>query len=215
MTDIYSKSRPSGGLGRWSGRLLGPFVRSPVSLPPGADWDLWRKACQGHAVSATALVRHLTPQAYGLAMQLVRTGEDAQDIVQESFMRLWRSQATDATGTLLATYFNTIVINRCKTHLVQRREISLTHDEMVMASDDHQRTQSQDDADLMPVSAQQLQRAMSALLPRQRLALAMWAYGDADVAEIAHTLDMQPNATHQLLHRAKRALRKAFNGAQP
>jgi RNA polymerase sigma-70 factor (ECF subfamily) len=40
----------------------------------------------------------------------------------------------------------------------------------------------------------------------------MWAYGDAEVGEIAHTLRIDNNAAHQLLHRAKRSLRSKFSG---
>jgi RNA polymerase sigma-70 factor, ECF subfamily len=39
------------------------------------------------------------------------------------------------------------------------------------------------------------------------MAVAMWAYADASVADVARSLDIDPNAAHQLLHRAKAALR--------
>ena len=55
-----------------------------------------------------------------------------------------------------------------------------------------------------------LQAAMQALPPRQRMALAMWAYADADVVQIARSLELDTNAAHQLLHRAKTALRRSL-----
>jgi RNA polymerase sigma-70 factor (ECF subfamily) len=72
-----------------------------------------------------ALVHRLTTGAYRLALQMLGKPEDAQDVVQESFMRLWRSQPSDAHGAQLSTYFNTIVINRCKSHLVRRARAHL------------------------------------------------------------------------------------------
>ncbi len=41
----------------------------------------------------------------------------------------------------------------------------------------------------------------------------MWAYADAGVPDIARALDIDPNAAHQLLHRAKQALRMQLEGA--
>ncbi len=41
----------------------------------------------------------------------------------------------------------------------------------------------------------------------------MWACADAAAPDIAHALDIDPNAAHQLLHRAKHALRMRLEGA--
>ena len=59
-----------------------------------------------------------------------------------------------------------------------------------------------------------------ALLPvlmdgTQRMALAMWAYADADVADIARSMELERNAAHQLLHRAKAALRQQLQEHTP
>lgn len=212
MIDTVTKSSAVRIAGQWSGRLMRTLERKRVGLPPGEDWLLWQKARVGHAASATALVSYLTPPALGLAMQLLRKTEDAQDVVQESFMRLWRGQPSDARGAQLSTYFNTIVINRCKSHLTQRREFSFSSDDLVDIADAQQQTDTGSETAMSDVTTEQLQRAMASLVPRQRLALAMWAYGDADITEIAHTLEIDANAAHQLLHRAKLSLRKAING---
>ena len=196
-------------------RLRRTLERARGGLPNEDDWGLWHKACSGDAPSATTLVRQLTAPAHGLAMQLLRKTEDAQDVVQESFLRLWRSQPSDARGARLSTYFNTIVINRCKTLWTQRREFS-TENHLLTALADQQQQQAEPQcAFLPPVNAAELQRGLGSLPPRQRMALAMWAYADAEVAEIARALEMEVNAAHQLLFRAKNALRAALQGAQP
>jgi RNA polymerase sigma-70 factor (ECF subfamily) len=43
---------------------------------------------------------------------------------------------------------------------------------------------------------------------RQRMAVSMWAYQNASTEEIAKVLDIEVNAAHQLLHRAKSNLQK-------
>ena len=212
MTDTGMAAPAPGILGRWSARLQrGPKPASGM-LPGADDWPLWHRACAGHAPSATALVRRLTPQAQGLAMQILHRTEDAQDMVQESFLRLWTSRPSDAMGTRLATYFNTIVINRCKTHLTRHRELNVG-DDVLQGIADQQQSERLGPSDPWPdISAGQIERAMARIPPRQRMALAMWAYADADAAQIARALEIEVNAAHQLLHRAKCALRDVLRG---
>lgn len=206
-----SGTGPGRQLGRWIGRTLG---RAGVAVSSGHDWELWHRACGGDAPSATELVRRLTPQAHALALQLVRKTEDAQDVVQEAFLRLWGCRPSDAHGAQLATFFNTIVINRCKTLLGRRRELSTEHELLTSLADARQ--QADAGASQWPAfSAPQLQDALGRLPARQRMALAMWAYADAEVHEIARTLEIEVNAAHQLLFRAKAALRQLLQGATP
>lgn len=198
-----------GAAARWVGG-----TRAPASEPPD-DWALWRSACAGDAACATRLVRRLTPQAHGLALQLVGRHEDAEDLVQESFLRLWGSNPSDTRGASLATFFNTIVINRCKSWLVRRHEFSTEHEVLIELADAEQVAHSPHGSESAELPAHQLQAAMARLPPRQRMALAMWAYADADVATIARSLQIDSNAAHQLLHRAKATLRHMIQETQP
>lgn len=197
-------------LGRWVGRAL-----LPPRHAPNDGWVLWHAACAGDAASATRLVHQLTPQAHGLAMQLLARHEDAEDAVQEAFLRLWGSRPSDARGATLATYFNTIVINRCKSWLTRRRELSADPEQLTELSDAQQQAQPPMADDLPAVDAPRLQAAMARLPARQRMALAMWAYADADVPEIARSMELDTNAAHQLLHRAKTALKQRLQENTP
>jgi len=208
-------------LTRWLGGTLTRPFRGSAAAPAESqdDWALWRAACSGEAGSAERLVRSLTPQAYGLAMQLLARREDAEDAVQEAFLRLWRSAPSDDRGARLSTYFNTIVINRCRSLLASRRELSTEDDALVALQN---AAQNEDVATRHPMSGlgaggphAQLQRGLARLPPRQRMALAMWAYADASVPEIARALELDANAAHQLLHRAKLALRAHLEGDIP
>ncbi len=69
-----------------------PASANVASGDAGEDaWALWHDANRGHARAAERLVRRLTPQAFALAMRLVGRREDAEDAVQDAFVRLWRS----------------------------------------------------------------------------------------------------------------------------
>lgn len=203
---------------------LHPPLPASEPAPRAANaegWHLLRQASQGHEASARQLVRQLSPMAHGLAMQLLRHAPDAEDAVQDAFARLWASQATDGHGATLATYFNTIVINRCKTRLVQRRELATDPELLAPMADERQLGQTPDatawaDAgEPMSGSRQAVAQALERLPPRQRMALAMWAYADADVPDIARSLDLTTNAAHQLLHRARQTLKLLLTRGQP
>ena len=81
--------RSISSLGQWVGQALGGRGRQPPAADP---WALWQAARAGDQASASALVRRLSPQAYALAMQLLGRREDAEDMVQEAFLRLWRAR---------------------------------------------------------------------------------------------------------------------------
>lgn len=190
-----------------------------AGLPVGGeDWALWRRACAGEAAAATALVQRLTPQALGLARQLLRRREDAEDMVQESFLRLWGSRPSEAQGASLATFFNTIVINRCKSLLLQRRELSLEPEALDALSETLIEAQPATPEVALDarIEAQVLLQALQRLPARQRMALALWAYAEASAADIARDLALsEVNAAHQLLHRAKLALRRQLQADEP
>lgn len=192
-------AHPRGRLAGWLGRLARPAA-------PADGWALWQRACAGDAAAATALVHQLTPQALGLTMQLLHQRADAEDVVQESFLRLWRSRPDAHQGATLGTYFNTIVINRCRSLLTQRRELATEPEALTLLSDSlHQAHPIDTDA---AAAAAPLRAALQSLPPRQRMALAMWAYADATVQDIAAALEIDTNAAHQLLHRARHAMRQ-------
>ena len=215
MTDSTLATASRSGVVQLGSKLAQSWSRWRSGVAATDDWALWQEACGGHAPSAVAVVRRLTPQAHGLAMQLLRRTEDAQDVVQESFLRLWNSRASDTAGAQLTTFFNTIVINRCKSHLVRRRELNTEQDALTDLADAEQQAAHEIDDSSTAWSPAQLQAAMGALPARQRMALAMWAYADAEVSEIARALDLEVNAAHQLLFRAKANLRTSLKGVTP
>jgi RNA polymerase sigma-70 factor (ECF subfamily) len=206
-------------LTRW---FAAPKAPPPTATdaPEADDWRLLRAASQGHAPSARQLVQRLTPQARGLAMRLLGRAEDVDDVLQDAYMRLWTSAATDGHGARLATYFNTIVINRCRSLLTTRREwatdpaaLDTLHDEMQADGRLAASPGGRDGSAEAPARRDdRLARALADLPLRQRLAITLWAYADASTADIAVALELDLNATHQLLHRARRKLRLALEG---
>jgi RNA polymerase sigma-70 factor (ECF subfamily) len=168
------------------------------------DEALLRRAVTGDSVAATALVKRLTPKAHALAWRTLNQSIDAEDVVQEAFIKLFRSEQFNGQSSL-ATYFHVIVSRLCLDKLKAGGA-------RFEADDDLGNLQS---ADLMPDGAYEkkqsglvMQDFLQKLNIRQRMAVSMWAYQDASTEEIAKVLDIEVNAAHQLLHRAKSNLQK-------
>jgi RNA polymerase sigma-70 factor, ECF subfamily len=180
-------------------------------------WSLWARAHAGDASAARQLVAHLAPQACALAVRLLGRHEDAEDVVQDAFMRLWRSEPRSDLGATLATFFNTIVINRCRSLLVARREWATDPDDLRDMHDAHEQSTSPAGVDpfgqiVRRQDQRAIDKALRALPVRQRMAIAMWAFADQSVPDIAATMELDANAAHQLLNRARRALRAHLEG---
>jgi RNA polymerase sigma-70 factor, ECF subfamily len=192
-----------------------PPAASPAAAVVLDGWSIWHRARLGEEAAARQLVAHLTPQAYALAVRLVGRREDAEDAVQDAFVRLWRSQPRDDVGATLGTFFNTIVINRCRSALVARREWATDPDDLGDLPDADVAGERGNDASASDPGwrldriqdRQALDRALKGLPVRQRMALAMWAFADQSVPEIAALMELDANAAHQLLNRARRSLR--------
>lgn len=183
----------------------------------GDDWTLLslaRKASGREAQHlANELVCRLRPKAYALAFRLLQNRAQAEDIVQESFFRLWKSSAVDNKDAQLSTYFQKIIINESMRVLVHRgRELTTEYESLTQIAE-QQQYESQDfsaesDSWVSPSQSAALEHAISKLSDRQRAAIVLWAYTDASIKGIAEQLMIEENAAHQLLHRAKQSLRK-------
>ena len=95
--------------------------------------------------------------------------------------------------------------------LLRRGEDATDPDALAELHDAQQSTHPTPDI-TVPGADLGLAQALARLPVRQRMAIVMWPYADAKVSDIARSLDIDPNAAHQLLHRAKRALRAQLEG---
>lgn len=168
--------------------------------------NLYERACNGDEKSAHYLVSRLTPKAYVQAWRILGNSAQAQEIVQEGFIRLFQSKRFKGTSAL-STYFHVIVTRLCLDLLKTEKQISITEgDEEIENIRDENRNPLEHIENLESLSL--VQKAILCLPPRQRVIITMWAYQECPIQEIANMLNIDANAAHQLLHRAKENLRK-------
>lgn len=94
---------------------------SPGREAQARDHERIRRAQGGDERAFEALVRDHQARAYRIARSMVPTEEDARDIVQEAFLRVFRSLERFDFDHAFGTWLNRIVTNLAIDHLRKRR----------------------------------------------------------------------------------------------
>jgi RNA polymerase sigma-70 factor (ECF subfamily) len=170
------------------------------------------RARQGDSEAFQTLVERHSRRAFQLAFRITGNEQDAEDVVQESFIRAYRQLSRFEARAHFATWLHRIVAN-CSVDVIRSRRARYEH-----ASTDLLEPAEQPETDLpnperLAASAQ-IQRtvaaAMSELSPLERAAFTLRHYEGRSIAEIGKTLGLGTSATKHSVFRAVRKLRAAL-----
>lgn len=75
--------------------------------------ELVRKCVAGDLAAFRALMQSYQPYATAIAFRLLRDEEDAKDIVQDAFLRVWNHLAEYRSDVKFTTWLYKIVVNLC------------------------------------------------------------------------------------------------------
>lgn len=176
----------------------------PTSAPLD---DLVEASRHGDTAAFGELVRRTSAETYVLARRLVSDEEDARDVVQEAYLRAYRSIGKFRGDAQFSTWLYRITANCASTHLGRRRRHR--HDELDDDADvadtkpEHDPTLAADASMLR----QRLEAAIADLPARLRAVVVLRDIYDLNHAEIADQLGISESAAKVRLHRARRRLR--------
>jgi RNA polymerase sigma factor (sigma-70 family) len=153
---------------------------------------------------ATAIERH-RPDLHRHCTRVLRSGEDAEDAVQEALLRAWRSRRKLVSDCPRAWLFR-IATNACL-DVLARRDATLAPlgDESCHAAIPHD--EHPESIVLAQESVERILDAAMDLPPGQRDSFLMRDVLDRSAAESATTLSITVAATNSALQRARCALR--------
>lgn len=180
-------------------------------LPPPADpssEQLIRQIAAGDQAALRLLMNRHGPILLAQARRMLGGTTDADEVVQEAFIRAWRfaDRFTVRPGGVGA-WLRRIVANLCVDRL--RRPVGAGLDEIAEPVDP---APSAEMALLGAETRLLVTAALAALPDRQRLAIALCYYDGMSNAEAAEVLALSVSALEALLVRGRRTLRARLAG---
>jgi RNA polymerase sigma-70 factor (ECF subfamily) len=157
------------------------------------------------------LVDRHARQAFNLAYRLTRDERDAEDVVQESFVRAFRGLDGFEARANFGTWLYRIVVN-CATDLLRSRRHG--GDEVVPDEAAVAEMPANGPSPERLARSSEIQRrvdaSMATLTPQERVAFALRHYEGRSIEEIGRTLRIQNSAAKHAVFRAVRKVRAAL-----
>ncbi len=169
---------------------------------------LVERAAAGEREAFDELVRLTHRDAFGLAVRLTGNEEDARDVVQDAYLRAYRSIGRFRGDARFSTWLYRIVANCASTFNTrkrrQRTDLLTDDDAIVEVHPDRDPVQAAETAHLRD----ELDAAIQDLPPRLRSVIVLRDVYDMPHEAIAEELGISVSAAKVRLHRARRRLRE-------
>ncbi len=165
---------------------------------PDLEPELIARAVHGDRQAFAELVERLHPRALRFALRMLADDHDAEDAVQEAFVRVWQALPRFRVGAPFEPWFFKVLGNRCRTALDRRRRTATD------PLDGH-------DAALPPAEADdrlaEVQRLLATLPAEQREAFLLHHVEGFSYEEIAQVTGAGLSALRMRVKRAVDTLR--------
>ncbi len=161
----------------------------------------------GDSQAPRLLIEQYQGAVFGLCYRMMSHRQDAEDIVQETFLRALRAIAGFDTSRPLRPWLLEIAANRCRTALARRaRRPSLAPAESIEDRADTRAGRSDPD-DL----AGELERGLLGLRPEYRLVFVLFHEQNLSYEEIAEAVSRPIGTVKTWLHRARAELAETLS----
>jgi RNA polymerase sigma-70 factor (ECF subfamily) len=159
-----------------------------------------------------AMFRERYRDLYGLAYRLLGDHGEAEDVVQETFLRLDGHAVLDRPDEEVAAWLRRVCLNTAYNRLRGQRRASDRLDRAARAerADDETDTAATPLLDVLRAEQQRAVRQALASLPERQRACLLLRHAGYSYAEIATTLDLAVGSVGVLLARGERAFRDAY-----
>jgi len=174
------------------------MLQPPAELPD--DRAVARQAQSGNPAAFDELVQRYQKKVYRIAFGILRSTHDAEDAVQEVFIRAYRYLPSFDLGRSFEGWLMGIALNQARTLRSRRRASS--GDTVRIAAPGR----AAQDGEMQAAVLQ----AISALPEKQREAMLLSLNTELTTQEIGELLGCSKGAAAVHLHRARGALRKAL-----
>ena len=168
-----------------------------------ADEVLMARIAEGEEAAYRVLMRRHLHRSMTIARRMSLSGADAEDVVQEAWLRVWKNAPRWRPTAAFTTWLYRVLVNLCLDR--HRRPAFAGLDGVADVVDERADQSATVEAD---ERARLVGAALAELPERQRAALVLSYYEGLTNAETAAVLDSTVAGVEALLVRAKRRLRQ-------
>jgi len=172
-----------------------------------SDEQLIIEITSGNDAAFRTLMERYQQQVFRTVMGFVHSKEDAEDITQEIFIRVYQSLNTFQGESELSTWLYRITVNMSLNFLRSNRKKRLMQSLEALFT-----LRSEDKTPLEELESterdRRIRQAIDSLPERQRLAFILSRYEELPQKKIAAVMNRSEGTVEQLLQRAKENLRK-------
>ena len=174
------------------------------------DIALMERIKNGDEAAFEELVTRHSKTVYKLAYRFLYDSQDAEDITQEVFLRVYRAAESYTPKAKFSTWLYTITKNICFNELRKKKSVTIfsIEDEMLpeLPSLDANPVSKLEEAEVR----KRVLDAVKALPANLRIAVILLKYHDLSYEEVADILGCTVNAVKLRVHRAKKFLAKSI-----
>jgi len=175
--------------------------------------ELIRNAQQGDPDALTQLIYSQQHYVYSIAMSVLKNAEDAADLTQEAFIRLFRTLPQYNGESRFTTWLYRLVVNLGRDELRRRgRQVPVActddtqeQDPLSSVADDDRWNDPVESLDSLEIR-QRVREALDELEEHYRLVLTLYYFEDMKYSDIAEVLDVPLNTVKSHIRRGKERL---------
>lgn len=181
-----------------------------------SDTELVDRARKGDITAFKKLVTKHKNNVYYLAYDLIRCREDAEDISQDVFIKVYRSLSSFKGDSKFSTWLYRITINTCLSLKKSKSFNLMTNTDVDQMEDIYPEYQSTDipDPEIKTESvfiSEHIELALQKLSGQERLVFTMRNINGMPFNEIVEILKLQPGTVRSLNFRALKKLSKVLS----
>ncbi len=173
-----------------------------------SDRDLVQACLSGKVDAYQKIMERYSGKAMALALNMLRHREDAEDVCQEAFVKVFNNLDRYDPQQDFKNWFYTVLYRRCLDHMRKRKRF---YSFMVKF-----RNEPDLEAALMrqgPARNPGLDpRLLEVLSPREKMTLILWANEGYTGEEIASVLRCSPSTARVNLYKARKKLKAMLEG---
>ena len=167
------------------------------------------RARQGDHAAFRALVELHRDRAYGVALRVLRSEPDAEEVAQDAFVRAWRALPGFRGEARFGTWLYAIVMRLAIDRAATLRGRRVREQDLETAGEQAAPSNTEQAGERVPL-AMRMERLLDGLSETQRAVVTLFYYEDRSVEEVAKTLNLPAGTVKTHLSRARAALREAW-----